>query len=508
VLRELGLAGLVAVLFGLGSFYATNHFGVFSALNLSLGAAALLAALVAEARRLRFAGGVHARRVIGRGLLLVALAVGLGVGLERAAAALDLRLDWTFEQRFELSPAMQQRLASLERPVSALLFHDPEDPRIRRSRLLLETLAREAGGRLEVHERVLAEHPDEADRYAIASSNTVVLVDGARWERADRPNEATLFEALYRLTTPPSGSLVLLRGEGEGDPERRDEVGFAGLAEALAAEGYTLRVVVSAALDAIPDDTAAVLLLAPERPLLPRALDALRRYLERGGRLVALLEPGAQSGVEAILSERGLHPRNALVFDPASGPVGESGVEFMNVIAYNYEVEPVTRGLDRNRMTYFPGVRPFELRKPRPQDEVQRLVLSSPHAWMSEDLAWLERRSGRPEPDGAEAGYQVLAASGRYPQAGGEARIVAFGDSDFASNRYLRSIYNLDLVMNAVHWATANEPAITLRPKIRKTIQFPLPLDSSVQALYGVGLLLPELLLIAGGVVWLRRRTA
>jgi hypothetical protein len=29
-----------------------------------------------------------------------------------------------------------------------------------------------------------------------------------------------------------------------------------------------------------------------------------------------------------------------------------------------------------------------------------------------------------------------------------------------------------------------------------------------VQALYGVGLLIPELLLVVGGVVWLRRRNA
>ena len=85
---------------------------------------------------------------------------------------------------------------------------------------------------------------------------------------------------------------------------------------------------------------------------------------------------------------------------------------------------------------------------------------------------------------------------------------MAFGDADFASNRYLRSIYNLDLVMNAVNWATEQESGITLRPKIRDTVQFPVPLNSSVQALYGVGLLLPEVLLIAGGITWLRRRSA
>jgi hypothetical protein len=47
-----------------------------------------------------------------------------------------------------------------------------------------------------------------------------------------------------------------------------------------------------------------------------------------------------------------------------------------------------------------------------------------------------------------------------------------------------------------------------LRPKIRSAVQFPLPVTESLQLLYGVGLLLPELLLIIGGIVWLRRRSA
>jgi len=59
-----------------------------------------------------------------------------------------------------------------------------------------------------------------------------------------------------------------------------------------------------------------------------------------------------------------------------------------------------------------------------------------------------------------------------------------------------------------VHWALAREPQIVLRPKVRDTVQFPLPVQDSLQMLYGVGLLLPELLLIAGGVLWLRQRSA
>jgi len=60
-----------------------------------------------------------------------------------------------------------------------------------------------------------------------------------------------------------------------------------------------------------------------------------------------------------------------------------------------------------------------------------------------------------------------------------------------------------------VHWAAENEGEITQRPKNRPTpVQFPVPLTNTLRTLYGVGLLVPELLLIAGGIIWLRGRRA
>jgi hypothetical protein len=39
-------------------------------------------------------------------------------------------------------------------------------------------------------------------------------------------------------------------------------------------------------------------------------------------------------------------------------------------------------------------------------------------------------------------------------------------------------------------------------------MQFPLPIASTLQMFQGLGLLLPELLLIAAAALWLRRRSA
>jgi len=504
-MRELALVGLIALAFGLGSYHATRELTAFAVLNLAVGTLALAAAAGFALRRLRFAAGSHSRRLLLRGMLGLAGALALAVAVERTAAWSGLRGDLTFERSFELAPATLKALGELPGELTATLYYDRFDPRARHTRLLLASLAE--SGRVQVRERLLSDMPEELDRFGVAGSNTVVLELGSRFETVERPLEATLYEALYRLRSRSNGVIGVLRGEGEGDVSSDAELGFSGLAAALATEGYRVRSLVTASLAEIPADLDAVLLLGPRRALLPESVATLERYLERGGRLLALLEPDAQSGIEALLDRWGIQAPEGVIVDPASGPSGD-GALGIDPIAYNYESHPLARGLNEDRMTFFAGARPLVPHNAGPGDDVRRVVLASPRSWVTQDLSVLSKRRGALLPDAAPQDYHVIAAAGRYPRAGGEARIVVIGDSDFASNRYLRALYNLDLAMNAVHWAVERESEITLRPKLRTPKQFPLPIQSTLRSFHGVGLMVPELLLLGGGLVWLRRRQA
>jgi len=511
VTGQLALAGCIALVFGLGAYRATDHFGAFSAINVWLGAGALAVALAYGAvRRIRW-GSPDSRRLLLRGGGITALALTVAVGLERAADRADLRFDWTFEERFEPALATRRALAELCGPVEILLFYDPRDPRIRRTRLLVETLA--GYGDVSLRELELGAAPEEVDRFGVGSSNSLVIRlrdaagSGDRYRLAERPSEGAIYEALYGLCAARGGEILALRGEGEGDLERGDDVGYAGLAAALATEGYAVRSQVTTSLEAVPEDVDAVLVIAPRRHLHRSGLAALERFLGRGGRLIALLEPGSDSGLEAVLARWGIEGSPSLLHDPVDGAQGPER-DGAAIVAYHYDRHPIAAQLDRNRMTYFSGARAFSLRKPEALDELSGVVLSSPEAWLSADPVRLGRRGGAAPNPGVRRDYFAIAVAGRYVRDGRETRIFAVGDADFASNRHLRTLYNLDLVMNGVHWALAREPEITLRPKIRDTVQFPLPVTDSLRSLYGVGLLLPELLLIAGGAVWIRRRAA
>jgi hypothetical protein len=502
----LALAGWIALAFGAGAYYAVGETGWFSSANVALGALALAFAGLRAALRARGAAAPAFRGGVVRGLLGLLAVLAGGVALERLASASKLQLDWSFERRFELSPAVREVLAELG-GVEATLYFDPFDPRLRSTRLLLRGL--EAAGPLRFQEKGLDASPEDADRFGVGSSNSVVLQRGERFETVDRPTEGTLYEALYRLRERDLGLLYVARGAGEGDLSRSDGAGYTGLGHALRTEGYRLRELVTAAAEEIPADAGGLLLIGPERPWRPESLAALEAYLARGGRLVAFLEPGATTGVEAVLARYGLASPDALVVDPASGAVaGEAPGS--SPLAFDYADHPATRGLDARKLTFFPRARSFALRKPEPEDRVGGLVFSSERSWLAPDAGPAGRSAAPLPPAGVSPQRHALVAAGSYRRGAEETRIVAFGDKELASNHYLRTLYNLDLVLNAVHWALEREPAITLRPKasVSGALQLPLPIQNTFTMFQGVGLLLPELLLLAGVWSWARARSA
>src|SRR5690606_14067337 len=124
----------------------------------------------------------------------------------------------------------------------------------------------------------------------------------------------------------------------------------------------------------IPGDAAVVLLAGPQRRLPDAALAALDRFLARGGRLVALLEPGVSTGVEGVLERWGFGLPDAQVVDPASGPI-EGDAAGLNPIVFQFGDHPVTRGLGPTRMVFLRGARPvLAARKPAPDDELRVLL--------------------------------------------------------------------------------------------------------------------------------------
>ncbi len=514
-MREWVAVAAIAAGFGILASLASKEPTWFALANFGLAATSLVLGTLQLAFRARHASAPAFRRPVALGLARVALALVGAVAFERAVAWSNVQLDWTFERKFEPAPATLEVLKELcgKGELDALLFGDDFDPRRRSTRLVLQTLA--AKSCLEFEARRLGTDPAEEERYGVGISNTVILrqrVPGKpeRIELVERPTEGSLFETFSLLAEREGGVIWIARGAGEGDLESGAPTGYSGLASALATEGYQLHPFVSAATAVIPDEVAAVLWIAPEREVPAEALAALDAYLTRGGRLVALLEPGPAGGLEGVLTRWGIEPAGGVVVDPASASL-DGCVPGLCPLVYAYATShPIAHGLDDTRMTFFRGARSFRLRKPEVDDRLVAVALASLRSWIDPDLAALDRATPPVRPPEETGDYHALVVAGSYQRGGHETRIVAIGDEDFASNHDLRALYNLDLAVNAVHWATAREAAITLRPKVAVSgkMQFPIPLQNTFTRFQSLGLLLPEALLIVAALVWARTRTA
>ena len=504
----LTLVGVIVLGFGILTERALGQSSLFVTSHLVIGGSCLVGAAVLALLRIGRSQQPALRAPLLRALGGLGLALGLAVGVYGSAAWLDIRFDWTFEGQFQLAEATESILSDLPEPLELTLYFDAGDPRIRNTRLLLEEMARQR--EVTVRVREIDQHPSDEERYGLGSSNSVVARLGEAWALVDRPTEGALFSAISGLVRQEKKVVYVSVGAGEGDLEKSDDGGYSGLFIALESEGYLPRPLPLALAAEIPPDAEALLTLAPRRQLPAMALTALQSYVEGGGRWVAFVEPDVDSGIESVLTHFGITPQPGFIIDPASGPI-EGDPPGYNPVASAYSKHPVTRGLESNRMTFFRGARALSLRKAQPDDRLRSVVHTSGEAWIDPAPDRNHSSMDLPTPPpGVRGNYQTLVAVGEIKRKGPAARIVVFGDADIASNRSLTALYNLDLVMNAIHWATEQESAISIRPKAggRQLVQFPVPLQTSLQAFYGVGLLVPECLLILGGLVWLRQREA
>lgn len=149
------------------------------------------------------------------------------------------------------------------------------------------------------------------------------------------------------------------------------------------------------------------------------------------------------------------------------------------------------------------------------------LAFTGEQAWAETDLARLHQGQAAPDPGRDMAGPVPVAVVGalkaggpeqdrqasKGPPAGKTAgRFVVFGDSDFATNGYYGFQGNGNLFTAAVSWLAGEDDLIAIRPKEDKTQPLMLTANQAKLVLWVPLVLLPLLPLIAGVLVFVRRR--
>lgn len=275
----------------------------------------------------------------------------------------------------------------------------------------------------------------------------------------------------------------------------------------LGAENYEVRSLNLIQAPQVPEDGAVLLLLGIRTDLSEGEAQKIREFLESGGRAIFAVDvlQGQLPVLNDLLSGYGLRLSDGVVIEGNQNY--HTGNEFQ--LVPDLAPHAITDSLiDARSPIMMPFGRAIEILAQKPRGvTIEPLAQTSADSFLRMDL------------DNSDPARAAGDLPGPY--------VVAVGvvDREFASNeeisrivvignaRFLAPIYpfgfipgNRDFILNAIGWVQNQEETLSIRAKF--TLQFPMQLTGA-QVLIFAGLfvvVIPLGILIAGLVIWLRRR--
>ncbi|MCK6547906.1 GldG family protein [Myxococcota bacterium] len=442
-------------------------------------------------------------------VLIVLGVLGAVIAANYFAAKSTKEWDLTRDALFSLEPQSVKVASGLKAPVKIVAFLKSGDAQ--RQRLVdLVSLYRQHTPLVELE----IINPDSAppavlEEYKMTATSPRIVVAGAKGQttKIRQPTEELLTNALVKVAERPQRKIYFLTGHGEPSiDDDKSETGYAKVANDLRDEGYEVAAISLLDRDVVPVDASAVILAGPRSPLFPNETAALKAWLDRGGRVLALLEPATDPGVSELLAGYGIVVGNDVVVDPS--PAGRAfGFGADTTVVQRFEAHPITDPLT-SVAALFQGARSVSPKLTQADVKATTLIQTTPESWA--ETNW---QSGKPEKDEADlAGPVPIAVAttmdtftvqGRVTD---QLRLVTFGDGSFATNRFSALSGNDDLFVNAVNWLVGDEAKISMRPKSRGASRLLLTESQQYGVMFFSVNLLPLIIIGFGFSVWAVRR--
>jgi ABC-type uncharacterized transport system involved in gliding motility auxiliary subunit len=497
---------LLAALASIGLYIVQREMTIYLQVSLGLILIGLaLFALMDPERVRQMLTGRQAR--YGSNALILSLAfVGILVVTNYLVYQNPKRWDLTEDKQYTLAKETLDTLNTLQEPVLAKAFFTARTS-TDTAKTLLDQYKFYSNGKFDYEFIDPDANPVAAQEANITRDGTVVLTMGGRQEPVTIVSEQELTAALIRLMNPESRAVYFLTGHGELNPEGSGDQSYALVKRTLESKNYTVKTLNLLADQQIPEDAKVIVIAGPQKPLAAEEVDLLNLYLADGGALIVAEEPpvltdfgSAPDPLANYLAETwGIILGNDLVVDQSSNqPTFAVGSEWGS--------HAITQQLT-GYVCIMPTARSVTLATAPSGVSQSTLVSTSKRAWAETNLDALQGDNPQAAPDqNADIlGPVPLAAAAENFDT--KARIVVFGDADFATDSFFVAYANGDFFINSVDWAVGQENLINLTPK-DTTQRFMAPPQSATMnlILLGTVVVLPGLALLGGIIVFFQRR--
>ena len=417
-------------------------------------------------------------------------------------------LDTTSNKRYSLSPQTAKIVKGLKQNATITYFN--QSTRFSDGKDLLDEYAN-LSPRVHVDYVDPDKSPELARANGIRDYGTAVVQIGGKKDTAKSMTEEGITGAFIRDLKGNTRTVCFVTGSGEHQIDNTDRDGLSQFSDLLGKEEYKTEAVNLLEKAQVPDDCTTLVVAGPTRDYLQPEVDAIKTYVEGGGRAFILLDPPLDMGqsntagndaLTSLLASWGVTLDKDLVLD--FNPIGQVvGLGPQVALVTQYDSQPIVNEL-KGTAVGLPIARSLDS-KDTGKTTVQDLFSSSASSLATSDLNSASINLRDPK---NKKGPFTLAAAGTYDtgKPNSQGRFVVVGSSSWVANRFIGFNGNSDLALNSVNWLSSDEDLISIRPKppedqhitmtraqlnrVRLTSQFGFPL----------------LAIVVGVVIWWKRR--
>ena len=445
-------------------------------------------------------------------VILLFAAIGL---LAFVGKTYNKRFDITQSQRNSLSDTMQTMLKKLDKPIDVTAYV-PDDAVVRKNlkQLIEQYKIYHKDINLEFVNPDL--DPARAEKDGIAYSGQLLLKYGDKKETINSVDEQNVLNVLQRLSREKERIIIFLEGHDEASPLNDKPNGMSKLSEVLSKKGFNLQPHNILRTQSIPDNASFVVIASPKKEYLETEVDLISKYIEQGGNLLWLHEPGEIFGLDNIEQQLGLELQVGTLLDANQDLQRMLGIQHPAAIAIiDYGPSELTTDLAAH--TLFPFATTVERDLDGdPEGEnsfwkYQPILTTLITSWLeSGDIQGNvkfddEADKAGPLAIGMTLKRENITAVNPDTKVIPEQRIVVLGDSDFMRNNYIGQGSNLELSSNIFNWLSADDELLSIKNNVAVGTRLNLTKAGRI----GLTLLwlgLPLALFCFGLWRWIRRR--
>ncbi len=416
--------------------------------------------------------------------------------------------DATANKRYSLSPQTAKIVKGLTQPATITYYN--QSTRYREGKDLLDEYAN-LSPKVHIDYVDPDKNPEAAREAGIRELGTAVVEVGMKKEEAKSMTEEGITGAFIRDLKSATRTVCFVSGSGERRLDDSEREGFSHFKDLLGKDDYDTKSIDLLQKAEVPADCTTLIVGGPTRNYEQPEVDAIKKYVEDGGRALFMLDPPLKLGhsqiadndaLTVLLQSWGVTLQKDLILD--LNPIGQlAGVGPQVALVTNYESQPIVNDM-KGVATGFPLSRSMDV-KNTDKTSVQKLFDSSATSLATENLSSPAVNVNDPK---NKKGPMTLAAAGTYNtgKENSQGRFVVVGSSSWIDNGFLDFNGNNDLALNTVNWLSSDEDLISIRPKPEDDRRITMTRAQLSWVRATSQFLLPIIVVIAGVGVWWKRR--